>query len=155
WFWRQPWLAVSASVVLWRRRGLAGWQDSCDRLGRDGAGDRFRPEVFPADDAGGCAWLDRCQQQQGIDKRADLMHEQRRKHPVVRQEAVPRHRQGDAAVAEPAGTEGALSHPRAVEPRDLQLLAEPAGSEGLPGLVDGSEAGRTLVYGGRELLCAV
>ena len=45
-----------------------------------------------------------------------------------------------AAVAEPAGAEGALPHPRAVEPLDLQLLAEPAGGEGLPGLADGSRS---------------
>ena len=87
--------------------------------------------------------------------RADLVHQQRREHSVVRQEAVPGYRQGDAAVAQSARAEGTLPHPRTVEPRDLQLLPGPAGGEGLPGLADGPEAGRALVCIGRQLLRAV
>ena len=83
-----------------------------DRFRRDRARDRLLPQVLPGDDARGLPRLDRRQQQQGLDERADLLHQQCREHPVVRQEAVPRHRQGDRAVAESAGAEGALPHPR-------------------------------------------
>ena len=38
--------------------------------------------------------LDRCQQQQGLDGRADLLHQQCREHPVVRQARLSRDRQG-------------------------------------------------------------
>ena len=55
----------------------------------------------------------------------------------------------------PQGPKGRFHILGAVEPRDLQLLAEPAGGEGLPGLADGPEAGRALVCLGRQLLRAV
>ena len=55
----------------------------------------------------------------------------------------------------PQGPKGRFHILGAVEPCDLQLLAEPAGGEGLPGLADGPEAGRALVRLGRQLLRAV
>ena len=92
------------------------------RFRRDRARHRLRPQAVPADHGGGLPRLDRCQQQQGMDERTDLVHQQCREHFVVCQEAVPGHRQGDAAVAQSARAEGTLPHPRTVEPRDLQFL---------------------------------
>ena len=91
---RQPRLALSAAVVLWRARGRARRQDGGARFRRDRARRRLRPQVLPADHARGRARLDRRQQQQGLAQRADLLHQQCREHPVGGQARFPGHRQG-------------------------------------------------------------
>ena len=92
-----------------------------DRLRRDRARRRFRPQILQGHDARGRARLDRRQQQQGLDGRADLLHQQCREHPVGRQARFPRHRQGHRAGAEPAGPKGTLSPAQLDQPFDLQL----------------------------------
>ena len=105
-FWRQPRLALSAAVVLWRARGRGRRQDrrrstpTRPPSAVDFARKFFKDCMF--DDVLG---LDRCQQQQGVDGRADLVHQQCPEHPVVRQAQFPGHRQGHRPGAEPARAE--------------------------------------------------
>ena len=95
---RQSRLALSAAVVLRRPRGRGRRQDHRDRFRRDRAGDRLLPQVLQGDHARGLPGLDRRQQQQGVPVGADLLHQQRRIDPVVGQEGLPRHGQGDRPV---------------------------------------------------------
>ena len=79
--------------LLWSYGGAEVQPDGktvVDRFRRD----RARRSISPASSsriaARGLPRLDRCQQQQGLDGRADLLHQQRRKHPVVRQARLSR-----------------------------------------------------------------
>ncbi len=63
------------------------------------------------------SWLDRRQQQQGVDGRADLVHQQRREHSVARQARLPRYRQGHRPGDEPAGAEGPVPSDELDQPR--------------------------------------
>ena len=140
---RQPWLAVSAAVVVRRARGRAGRQDRRDRFRRDGARGRFLPQVLPADDVRGLPGLDRRQQQQGVSEpsRSPAPTTPRASCGVAKKD-FPDIGKVIEPVAQSAGAEGALPHPQPVEPLDLHPHAGPAGGEGLPALADGSEAGR-------------
>ena len=83
--------------LLWSYGGAEVQPDGktvVDRFRRDRQGDRFRPQVLQGLLPRGLPRLDRCQQQQGLDGRPDLVHQQRRKHPVVRQARLPGDRQG-------------------------------------------------------------
>ena len=84
--------------------------------------------------------LDRRQQQQGVDGGADLLHQQCREHPVVRQARLSRNRQGHRPGDEPGGAEGALPPAQLDQPFDLRLLAGQGGGAGLPALADGSRS---------------
>ena len=98
--------------------------------------------------------LDRRQQQQGMDGGADLLHQQCRKHPVVRQARVSRNRQGHRPGDEPGGAEGALPSAQLDQPFDLRFLAGPGGGARLHALADGAEAAGRLVRGRGFLLPA-
>ena len=102
-----------------------------------------------------CLELDRRQQQQGVDGRADLVHQQCREHPVVRQARFSRHRQGHRPGAEPAGPE------RPVPPDELRSATasstsrreKQAAHDFLRWLMDEKQLG-ALVRFGRQLLPA-
>ena len=128
--------------LLWSYGGARGRtrrQDGGHRFGRDGARGRFCPHLLPEDHARGCARLDRSQQQQGLFERTNILHQQRREHPVGGQARFPRHRQGHGPVAQSERAERrALPYPGAVEPLHLQAHPGSAGCEGFPALADGA-----------------
>ena len=105
----------------------------------------FCPQVLQGHHARRRARLDRRQQQQGLDGGADLLHQQCREHPVVRQARVSRNRQGHRPGDEPGGAEGALPPAQLDQPFDLRFLAGPGGGAGLHALADGAEAAGRLV----------
>ena len=67
-------------------------QDRGHRFRRDRARRGFLPQVLQGHHARRLPRLDRRQQQQGVDGRADLLHQQCREHPVVRQARLSRNR---------------------------------------------------------------
>ena len=75
----------------------------------DGEGRRLLPDVLQGDDVRGRARLDGREQQQGVLRRADLLHEQRLVDPRRRQARLPGDRQGHGPRAEPAGARRAAS----------------------------------------------
>ena len=81
----------------------------------------YARKLFQDCDARGLPRLDRRQQQQGVDGRADLVHQQRREHPLVRQGQIPGHRQSHRSGAESARPEGPLPSAELPQPRRLQL----------------------------------
>ena len=100
-FWRQPRLALPAAVVVRRRRGGVRRQDRGDQFRRDRARRGFLPGLLQGHHARRLPWVDRRQQQQGLDGRPDLLHQQCREHPVVRQARISRDRQGHRSGDEP------------------------------------------------------
>ena len=121
---RQPRLALSAAVVLRRPRGRGRRQDRRHRFRRDRARRRLLPQVLQGDHARGLPRLDRRQQQQGVPVGADLLHQQRREHPVVRPSATSR---TSAKVTDqamnPQGPKGRFHLLNPHQPFDLQLHA--------------------------------
>ena len=116
--WLYPLLWSYGAHEVSRRR-----QDDHDRFRRDRARRRFRPEILPGYDVRGRARLDRPEQQQGVDGRADLLHQQCREHSLVCKGEFSRDRQGHPAIAEPGRTEGPLPFSWRDQPFDLQFLS--------------------------------
>ena len=73
----------------------------------------FCRKFFQDDHVRGLSRLDRRQQQQGLDERADLLHQQRREHPVRSPRSdFPDIGKVTGQALNPQGSEGALPHPR-------------------------------------------
>ena len=135
---RQPRLALSAAVVLWRRtrsRPTARpWSSIPTRPRAPSISARkfFQETMFEdvlgwTDPSNNKAWM--AEQISCTNNAESILWFAKRDFPDIGKVT-------DQSL-NPTGAEGPLPHPRALEPFDLQLLAGPAGGEGLPALADG------------------
>ena len=84
-------------------------------------GGRLLPQVLQGDDARGRAGLDRRQQQQGLPRRADLLHQQRRRPSCGRPSATSRTSPRSPTTAlNPQGPKGRFHLLNPQSPRDLR-----------------------------------
>ncbi len=94
-------------------------------------------------------WTD-AEQQQGVPVGADLLHQQRRLHPVVRQERLPRHGQGYRPRAEPERPQGHASISSPPGATRSSRTPRPGAGEAFPALDDGAQAAFRLARFGRD-----